>query len=189
MRISDLLEDPDILDEITRPRLMNHAEEILLAAGYEKAGHGLYANVFIRPGENSVLKLFNAEDQAYIDFYNLVRNSNDIHFPKFKGRLMKITEWYYAARMEKLEPLPPTMYGFNTAIIMARLDDLLKDRRLNAQEERMLQFMREVQPGFIEVCEYLEKTLGENHYLDLHAGNVMLRGDTMVVTDPVSPKG
>lgn len=190
MRISDLLEDFYMLDEITRPANMSDAKEILIKAGYDLVGSGLYANVFIRPGEDSVLKLFNAEDNAYIAFYNLVRNNNNTHFPKFKGRLMKITGWYYAARIEKLEPLPPSFHGYNTFALMltihALLNNRLNNRKISNTERQMVEFIRNYQPGFLEALQYLHKTLGQQHRLDIHPGNVMLRGDTMVITDPFS---
>ena len=106
MRINELLTESLNLNELSRPPKVGNAAEILNNAGYDQLGQGAYARVFGKPGANHVLKLFSTEDSAYLDFVSLVNQHPNPHFPKFKGKMMKVTDNYYAIQMEKLTAFP-----------------------------------------------------------------------------------
>ena len=184
MRINEILNESEVLDEITRPGQGN-AEYMLEKAGYEKIGYGMYANVFAKPGADHVLKLFGYRDQAYRDFVNMTIQEPNIHFPKFKGKMMKITNDYYAIRMEILEPLSKdkgTVLELMRQYIYAQIEDPSQPFRRAIEMEKV----EKAQPGITEACELVATLIKNNDLgLDLHMKNAMMRGNTIVITDPV----
>ena len=190
MRINEIITESEVLDEITRPGQGN-AEYMLEKAGYEKLGQGVSGTVYAKPGEDSVLKLFQSWDKSYKLFVNFTLQHPNIHYPKFKGKMMKITDNYYAIRMEKLTPLSQehakmvrTMKDYITQRIATRFREINPDEATWWQRD--MEILETKQPGITEVCEELAKFVDESQSgLDLQAANVMLRGNTLVITDPV----
>jgi hypothetical protein len=93
------------ITEITRPSNIRDAKFILSRNGYEQLGHGVYGTVFAKHNEPIVLKLFGAEDTSYVAFLNLITKVKNPHFPVVKGKPIKINDEYWAARLERLEPI------------------------------------------------------------------------------------
>ena len=185
------LKHAQVLDEITRPGTIDDAHEILKKAGYAQIGDGYYAEVFAKPGADHVLKLFNSRDKAYQAFVNLAIQNPNIHFPKFKGKMMKITDNYYAIRMEKLTPIAgisgsPRDRGIIKLMIeyITRKED---DPFRPFPDQRQMDVLEKLQPGITAACDVIVELLKHNDAeVDLHLGNVMMRGNTYVITDPVS---
>ena len=199
MRINELLNESEVLDEITRPDMIK-ADEILKKEGYKPVGNGMYANVYAKPGDDYVLKLFKAKDEAYKQFVNMAVNNPNEHFPTFKGILTKVTDEYYAIRMEKLEPLNMgydyansvelsrvlTAYIYNyTSSSRVRLAPTAEKTKYRETMSRLIDELEEKQPGIKKACELVTSILSGNR-LDLHPGNIMMRGPVVVITDPVN---
>lgn len=91
------------LVEFTRPKSISHAMEILQGAGYKPLGMGSFGAVYQKPGASYVLKLFDSADVGYQQYIALAQKNPNPHFPKFFGKMIKVTEDYYAVRMERLE--------------------------------------------------------------------------------------
>ena len=190
MRINEIINESEVLDEITRPG-QGKAEYMLEKAGYEKLGQGVSGTVYAKPGEDSVLKLFQSWDNSYKLFVNFTLQHPNIHYPKFKGKMMKITDNYYAARMERLTPLSQehakmvkTMKDYITQRIASGFREINPDEATWWQRD--MEMVEAKQPGITEVCEELAKFIDESDSgLDLQPANVMLRGNTLVITDPV----
>ena len=184
MRINELITESEVLDEITRPGQGN-AEYMLEKAGYEKIGYGMYANVFAKPGADHVLKLFGYRDQAYRDFVNMTIQEPNIHFPKFKGKMMKVTKDYYAIRMEKLEPLSQDKKD-TLELMRHYIYAFVRDRFQPFYRATEMENLEKMQPGITEACDLLARLMINNRLaLDLHMKNAMMRGNTIVITDPV----
>ena len=188
MRINEIITESEVLDEITRPGTIDDAHEILKKAGYAQIGDGYYAEVFAKPGADHVLKLFNSRDKAYQAFVNIAIQNPNTHFPKFKGKMMKITNNYYAIRMEKLSELAgdPRTRGIIKLMIeyITRKED---DPFRPFPDQRQMDVLEKLQPGITEACDVIVELLKHNNAdVDLHLGNVMMRGNTYVITDPVS---
>jgi hypothetical protein len=181
MRIRELLTESETLSEMSRPDL-REAEQKLFAAGYEKIGTGTWGDVYSKPGDSLVLKLFHPGDQAYTDFVTLaLQHQNNPHFPKFHGKMMKVTDDYNAVRMEKLTP--------NTSKELAEvLEDYLNVLSGAGQyvSKTKLWPLLLKNPKLKEACKIIAEKILKTHYLDLQPQNIMMRGNTVVFTDPVS---
>ena len=187
MKISELLRESEILDEVTRPA-MNDAVNILRKAGYRILGTGVFGAVFGKPDANHVLKLFSATDKAYIDFVNLVRENPNPHFPRFKGKLMKITDEYYAIQMEKLTPIYGPE-GVELAQLMNNYSRGAGHQGMKYQTKtEVIEKMRKLektQPGIRRACLLIAKRIPSRR-IDIHDENIMMREQTVVITDPVA---
>ena len=191
MRINEIITESEVLDEITRPG-QGKAEYMLEKAGYEKLGYGVSGVVYAKPGEDHVLKLFRSWDKSYKLFVNFTLQHPNIHYPKFKGKMMKITDEYYAIRMEKLTPIT---HDYDRLMVRTMKDYITQRIADNFREidldnapwwVRDMEKLETKQPGITEVCEELAKFINETQAgLDLQPANVMLRGNTLVITDPV----
>lgn len=173
--------ESEMLGEISRPS-QAEAEKKLVDAGYEKIGSGTWGNVFSKPGDSLVLKLFHPGDEAYTDFVKLVmQHQNNPHFPKIYGKMMKVTDDYNAIRMEKLTP--------NSSRALAELlEDYLNVLGGGGQyvSKSKLWPLLLKNPKLKEACTLIAKNLLNTYYLDLQPQNIMMRGNTIVFTDPVS---
>lgn len=176
------LNETEVLGEITRPKTIDRASLMLYKAGYSKIGSGAYAEVYGKPGDNHVLKLFAHNDYAYQKFINMVIQNPNQHFPSFKGKMMKITPEYYAIRTELLDSLTGDYID-----ILAEIRHYIYDC-IEHGKSRMIDInkLEKMQPGIAEACDLLVKFIkGTTASLDLHKHNAMLRGNTIVFIDPV----
>ena len=185
MRITEILNESEVLDEITRPNSIENAEEVLKKAGYEKLGEGYYAAVYAKGDADHVLKLFSVRDTSYPNFVNMTIQRPNIHFPKFKGKMMKVTNEYYAIRMEKLEPLSQDKKD-TLELMRHYIYAFVRDRFQPFYRATEMENLEKMQPGITEACDLLARLMINNRLaLDLHMKNAMMRGNTIVITDPV----
>jgi len=186
MKIQELLNESE-LTEVTRPD-QRTAEDILEKAGYQKLGHGLYANVWWRKDKSYVLKLVSSNDRAYARYVRMCMSNPNPHFPKFRGSFMRVNDNYNAIRMEKLSPVVRTrdMYDM-VSVLESYIWHSAKLLSWPANLERDIQAMyvlEQTQPGITEACDLIA-TLPKVK-IDMHLGNIMMRGKTIVITDPVT---
>lgn len=189
MRITEIINESQVLDEITRPVDMYDANEVLNNSGYEQIGRGHFAKIYAKRGADHVLKLFASYDSAYIQFVNMTIQNPNIHFPKFKGKMMKITDTYYAIRMEKLSPLSVNNLDQSILKLMKEyINHQVDDSFRPFPRMETMSRLEKMQPGIIEACDVVAELLkqGGAISLDLHSGNIMKRGNTIVITDPVT---
>ena len=194
MRINEIINESEVLDEITRPDTMGDAQAILEKAGYEKYGSGWYAMVYAKPGADHVLKLFSVSDRSYPEFVNMTIQRPNTHFPKFKGKMMKVTNEYYAIRMEMLtrygeapgdgpilKMIQNYIYGYAT--YGRSYSDNIRGQEVIKEIDQV----EEMQPGIKKACELIADMIANGNVgLDLHHNNLMMRGKTIVFTDPVN---
>lgn len=182
------------LVELTRPQTRFDAHDILINAGYSKVGDGNWSQVYRKANESYVLKLFSSTDYAYLAFLALVKNHPNIHFPTVIGKLIKVTENYYAVRLEPLENVNSTADQF---VKVAR--DYIRGIDLNEFIDgvRMIDADNPHWQDIIKARDFMENhseikkacdligTLLPRFRLDMHRDNVMLRNTTFVFTDPI----
>lgn len=183
------------LSELTLP-MKSGAMKRLTDAGYEKLGSGQTGDVFKKPGSNYVLKLFTADDDPYLAFVKLAQENPNPHFPKFVGKLIRVTSGYYAIRMEQLtHDANPNHIKLVEWYVDKRAEfGYASDEKMTANNKLLIQTMNEVnkmfeeQPRLREACDLIAYELirGDGFYSDLHKGNIMSRGSTLVISDPVS---
>lgn len=192
----------EFLSELNFPNSRDDAEKRIQDAGYVNIGSGSNATVFNKPDSPYALKLFDSADKAYIDYVRLCINNPNPHFPKFKGKMMKVTSNYYAVRMEKLNPNPKSYQAYKDKLgesysTKDEIADLLKEygrtkeiypdlTNLNAYRLGVVDKMNKlntVQPGIREAVDLISDIPGVKN--DIHWGNIMFRGETLVIIDPV----
>jgi len=195
MHISEILTESLMLQELSIPPTMGKAIRILQDAGYEHMGAGNFAEVYRKPGDNHVIKLFGFSDLAYPKFVQLAQSTSNPHFPKFKGKLMKVTKDYYAVRMEKLNPItegaiPYSGIKMSSASLAYAINDYVRLKKGLGNnyipDDKVKTIMEELelsQPGITEACDFIAGMT--DVYPDIHKNNLMLRGKTLVITDPV----
>ena len=175
------------IDELTRPETDMGVDLLLRRAGYENLGHGSFANVYQKPGKPYVLKVFTSEDTGYLAYLDLIRKHQDNpHFPKIYGKLVSISPEYYAVRME---PLQKYVYGAQSdyvdvqdiSIYLNHWDQPIVPGYVEGARE----FMEE-NPLLQEACDLIIEHLVGRFTLDMSKPeNTMLRGTTVVITDPI----
>lgn len=177
------------IDEITRPKTMEDAFMILQKHGYEETGLGKFSKVFKNSKNNYILKLFHAEDYPYIAYINLVKNSDNLYFPKINGNIIKVTPNYSAIRLEILSE-PTDNYDFRVFrnnvlyyITMIQAKNFSEDE-LREMYPDLLSYMDE-NLQLKEACKLISSITNKKIELDINSGNIMMRGSQYVIIDPV----
>ena len=155
--------------------------------GWDQIGEGGYSNVFQHPNYPYVVKVF-IGDSLYLQYFMLVikPNQNNPHVPKVRGKTMRVADEGYAVRLEQLTPLTSP----EDPVLDKYLDPRFSKKR-NAFETSIgllfskenLPFLRENWP---ELAEILKGIYRISIMTDFNSRNVMKRGDTIVITDPLA---
>lgn len=178
------------INEITRPATRKEADEILRNANYKRIGHGAFATVY-QKHPDQILKLFNSEDSAYIEYLKMIIGSNNPHFPVIKGKPLQVNEKYYAVRMELLTPFEKNL---KSSMISNSVEDFIFSLKDGVQppdaNSTTFQYIKPYVPNhdvFVKACKMIVNLVKSNPALspDLHSGNIMLRDNVIVFTDPV----
>lgn len=141
-----------------------------LDQGFELLGNGCYAAVFAsKTDPNVVYKVgVNVED-PFLDYINLTSFEANEHFPKVHK--LHLMEDYYIAVMEALTPVPHHKISV--------CDNIRKAARSSAYAD-------DVTINMVELITEIQKLANRTgNKLDLHDGNIMMRGFTPVITDPL----
>lgn len=125
--------------------------------GFKKLGSGKYSTVFSHPKFNYIVKVF-MKDAAFLKWYKFcMTNPDNKYVPKFRGKIVKITDNFFALRMERLSS---NSLDFDMDFLsgLAQVDNDAK-----------------------QVYDFLMK---HKNLLDMHGENVMMRGKQAVIIDP-----
>ncbi len=168
------------LNEFSRPSDIEEAQTILLKHGWQVAGRGYFGTVFKKQGRDRVLKLFAANDAAFIDFVKLAKTRPNPHFPKF-GKMIKVNEHYVAVQMEELD----VNENGDWMNIRAWLAVHSPDNDTLAPDDIIEDWM-DGQPDLKKACFLILSLLNNPKYaLDIKRNNFMSRNSTIVFTDPI----
>ncbi len=189
----------DLLGEFYRPATIDDAERKLYSAGWKKIGRGVFGSAYSHPNKDYILKLFK-RDVAYKKYLDLIQAKGNAHFPKLRGLPMKVNNNYSAVRMEKLKPLSASSddqrelhnQAQDYIRCLKKLDSFhIHNDRDIPQAKQLIKNLSEFSSQHPELADALNlihkhvfKTTGAGW--DLHGGNVMFRGKTLVITDPVA---
>ena len=157
------------------------AVQALIEAGYRRIGEDSAFGVVLAHSHmpDRVVKIAHRpKDDGWLPFIDHARNCPSEHLPTVYD--YEEHETYAVAVLETLEPLdwrtnPGPSDTFNSASAAG-------ERRPEVWE----QYKRVLPPELGDVLQGLRDCFLEEWHFDLHAGNFMLRGDTLVVTDPLS---
>lgn len=149
--------------------------------GFELLGSGSFGRVYQKDGYPWAFKIFH-EDAAYLKFIKyVIANQDNPHLPKIKGGLMKINDDTYVIRMEKLDHI----WGIGKiadAQNSKRLYDTMIKHRMYFKDILNDVWIAQQFPQMMKVFRDLV-TMGYD--FDIGSGNVMRRGSTVVLVDPI----
>lgn len=147
--------------------------------GFEEVGSGVFGIVYEKQNYPWIFKIFQ-DDPAYKRFIEYaMKNQHIPYLPKVKGKLIKINDNTYAIRLEKLS-------AFNLVLHpeLEKLFDILrKSDKSSDIPKKDVEWLESNYPGIVNVLNYLSKD--KTDVFDIHAGNIMLRGKTPVLVDPI----
>jgi hypothetical protein len=145
--------------------------------GFDLAGNGKYGSVFTNEKYNYAIKVF-LKDTAYLRFLNwAIRNQHNKYVPKFRGRVVKLSETIFAVRIEKL------VDSGNRKV--QELVYMLQDWEdvLEGIYDDSTYSIKQSDPDLIEFCKFMRD---HAKLVDMHLGNVMSRPNGQpVVVDPL----
>lgn len=140
---------------------------------FKLLGAGYYAAVFESSVDpNLVYKIGRTINDPFITYATSTEYSNNIHFPKIYDIYFDIEDDWYIAKMEALTPLPEHKYSLAKAIE--------KFAKGEAEGSELSCDLRKLLSGVSKLSEACEFAI------DLHRNNIMTRGTTIVVTDPLA---
>lgn len=156
--------------------------------GFKPLGEGGYGIVF-SDGRSRVVAKIMREDPCWMAFAEYCRkNRSNPHLPKI-GKTMPVSKMgVYVTFIEALDPLPPEKYDFDLkAFLNLRIRYRIPSMaaypigriKLAASE------FETNHPLLAETLEEVTK-LGTNCAVDLHDENFMMRGNTIVIIDPLA---
>lgn len=179
-------------------KIPKNLKKWLLENNFERIGRGMFSSVYASNTENFVVKVNDGYiDESYINFVDFCQKNNSPHLPKI-GKIKKYNN-FYIIFIEKLTPLQD-FFGMDTTatlkffnycidIIDSNNDlDFKKDKIIENFKERTTEELSEnILKQIIEISILMakfKKELPDRERLDLHDGNIMLRGNILVVIDP-----
>lgn len=171
------------IDELTRPERRRDYKTILHSKGWATLGSGSYADVYGKPGVDYVLKVFDANDYAYREYIDVIRQHDNPHFPRVKGKLVEINDHFAAVRLEILSPMKPTKFAMLDVSHIIQLW-LHGEEKMEEFEKRAAEAMFDALPRMKEALTIIRDNLGRN-FFDVHDRNLMMRGNVIVIIDPV----
>lgn len=170
------------LNEVYRPPL-EEADYILRNAGFRMVGSGFHATVYRRNDEPWVVKLVANQDMAYRKFIQFCKTHQSPHLPVFRGSLVRVTDYYSVVRIEALESLPYDKSITDDVFYMSNLLRFYNGE--NAFLPPDAKQWANDHPSVNNILCALGKALAD-YCEDICLSNVMRRGDTYVLIDPVS---
>jgi len=184
--------DDKYADSIIQSNLISY----LSSLGFKSIGDGLYASVLEHPKFDYVIKLFKS-DKCYIEFVKyIISNQSNPHVPKIKGKLVKLAKDtnIFGIRMEKLKAVDLLdldhellSYLYKNNMLSYHERTFVQDTIPEGEIDQLVDQFRENQNDFFNLLEQL-LSKPTNCRWDLHPGNFMKRGSTLVLTDPWANK-
>lgn len=147
--------------------------------GYQKyyLGSGIFGSVYARPEDNFVVKVFQP-DKGYQRYLNYMQsNKMNPYVPKLRGKPIKLPNNFTLVRLEKLTPITTALHDEIMYLLKPKEDAMYKAIR-KSFEEKYPQFL-----NFLHEIQDISKR-GSGLALDIHSGNIMMRNNLPVITDP-----
>lgn len=163
--------------------LPQELEKYLADSGYKLLGSGFFANVWAKPGERFVIKVGNNDtiNDCYLDFLKFIQGKQSPHLPKI-GRIRNYDGWYIIP-IERLEPLHLPTNREDAQFVHAYwkcYKRFKKEEFCKQADEGKIKY-----PDLTEILEQIRDEFINTCGLDIGYTNMMLRGNTLVITDPL----
>jgi len=162
-----------------KKNLSTHLAEL----GWTLIGHGQFSLVYGNPKFNYVLKIFTQDTPGSIEWLEyVVANQNNPFLPRVYGKMWRISHTAYAVRMERLMP-----FKSKTDPVFAKyIDPELQSRHWEEIfVEENTEFLEANWPDLAAAFETILDLSQYNGDDDLNLSNIMKRGNSLVITDPV----
>jgi len=180
--------------EVTPKNNIIHFKDELEKINWKLIGEGAYATVYSHPDYPYVIKIFNQNRNFLKYFMWAKQNQNNKHLPKIKGKFIKIDYDTYAVRIEKLTPIkdqniltpyidPNLVYKFHEKLRGNYFNNTKPIAKFTTILNR--EYLTQNYPDIAEILNYIDQNFDLLH-VDLHIDNIMLRNNTIVISDPVS---
>lgn len=140
--------------------------------GFKFVGRGVHGLVLEKPGYPWIFKIFKQDPYYHMFLDYAIKHQDNPNVPKIKGKMIPIIGKTYLVRMEPLTPIDPNHELITRTEAYFHLDDMPGDTR------------RWLQSRYPGVWKALEGSQSWDGMLDLHQGNIMMRGNTPVLIDP-----
>lgn len=176
----------DLTSPNTRIKTLINFQKYMMSQGFKSmiGSPGSYAVAFEKDDYPWVFKVF-THDPSYLNYFKFAKqNQSNPHVIKIKGGLFKINENTFVVRLEKLRK--GYGYDFNRLIkILNRLYELEDFEYLKNNFPEDFDYFKQYHSSLFDLVHTLAVKIPDAR-LDLHRGNVMMRGDTIVLSDPLS---
>ena len=154
-------------------------ETVLSKHGFSALGTGHNARVYGHSALNYVLKIYDTHDAGYRYWVaQSLQNKDNPYFPRFRGRDVRIDAQVRATRMETLVPAGPDVEHFLHAVRQLR-----RQYRGDWLEPAATYFAYD--PQLVQALEVMDAGRQAGFMIDLKRDNIMMRGQQMVITDPL----
>ena len=166
-----------------RDMAMEKLTDYLETQGFKHIGQGSFSEIYLKPGYPWMFKLW-SHDPAYLWWITwAAKHQDNPNVPRVKGLPVKIAPETYVVRLEKLRGLVPREGNLSKGYDrLAYLVDRIESVDDLSKED--LQWIRSEYPGVYDILRVIQRA-GSDFVVDLHGDNIMLRGQTPVITDPV----
>lgn len=188
MRIQEITsyKKTDVYEIFKNSHSIHEFDRRMKNAGYEeyRIGWGFYASVWHYTGDPFVIKFFK-DDRGYNEYLKfMLANQDNPHVPKIFGRPVSLRHPYWKdiyriVRLELLEPYD----GYNP--YQNKMYQLIKNS-VNGVNEYYKKELYQTFPKIEPIIDYLNK---KREAVDLNPGNIMFRGTTPIISDPLSYGG
>jgi hypothetical protein len=174
---------------------------LLQQHGFTQLGRGAYGQVWQHPKFNYVLKTFQKKDLAYQSWVaTCLKHKDNPHLPKFvSAQIINLPNDMCAIRMEKLTPINQSLHkvvSYSNAIVgdanyewTGKIDnfDELEYGVYQTHEYPGIAQFADQHPKYLEALWLVIQLVkaGKGHD-DLTYNNCMMRGNELVITDPLS---
>lgn len=148
--------------------------------GYEKynLGSGVFGTVYARPEDDYVVKIFQPDKgyKRYLDY--MQTNRMNPYVPKIRGKPIKLPNDLTMVRIEKLKEIDMNLFTEIKYLQNPKEGDHVYRAVRKSFEERY--------PQFLNLLDELKSmsNRGSGLALDIHPGNIMMRDNLPVITDP-----
>jgi len=189
------------VDDDDAENYMNYSsfERLLMKQKFEILGSGSYAEVYGRKDLPYVLKIPFNRDNPWFKFAEFaIKNKGNKHLPKIKFLEKYVDSGFFVAAVEKLTPIQNLdSMGLDHYVIIEIIDLILRNntyklfsnymnyisKNYQYRSEESKKTIKFFQPQLSSLYK-ITITLQNHSSLDLHDGNIMMRGNTIVITDP-----
>jgi hypothetical protein len=158
--------------------------ENLKSLGFKitRLGGGAFAEVFSRPNDSYVIKIFR-DDPGYEQYLKYINQFKDNpHVPKLRGKVMNLQNNIRVIRMEKLRKLDRD--NNEEMEIYELIKNIVTDNgRYPVAYKKEVETISQRYPQIMPLLKILQTHRKD---IDLGKDNIMFRGSTPVITDPLS---